>query len=403
MKQVKILSLIAVFSLFILILASCVPGGTQPAQGWSGTIFNDGIIYVSSMDGKVMAVDPSARKQELPFPSSNGEWSFTIATTPSGGMSCGSSSMPVSMYGTPAVINDLVYMGIYNGKVLAINPSTRSQDLPFPQMKDREWAYPRTDKAIEPIVGSPAVDENSVYVSSSDGRVYALDMSLGDEKWKSEPLSDKLWTTPVIKDSTLYVSTFDGHIYTLSTEDGRILPWTFEGEAGFVSSPVLYKDTIFVGSFDRNLYAVKIGADKPLWKFPAGNWFWAAPVISEEIIYAGCLDGKIYAIDADSGKEVWKEPFDAESPIVASPLLVDGSLVVAAESGNVYVINPKTGIGERIKNPKNDNRPSIDARVWASLCANEGVVYVRGQDNWLYALDIEKGRITWKLPLTIEE
>jgi outer membrane protein assembly factor BamB len=45
---------------------------------------------------------------------------------------------------------------------------------------------------------------------------------------------------------------------------------------------------------------------------------------------------------------------------------------------------------------------SIDALVRGSLCVQEGVVYVRAQDNCLYALDIEKGWISWQLPLTIK-
>jgi outer membrane protein assembly factor BamB len=250
------------------------------------------------------------------------------------------------------------------------------------------------------------VDENAIYIASSNGRIYSLDKEYGDLNWKSVVLGEKLWTPPVIEGDTIYVSTFDGYIYTLPAKGASptkdVEPsWAFKADVGFVSSPAIGEETdiIFAGSFDNNLYAIKIGSSEPLRSFPGSKWFWGTPIINEGILYAGCLDGKIYAIDADSGKEVWKEPFDAESPIVASPLLVDGSLVVAAESGNVYVINSKTGTGERIKNPGNDNRPSIDTRIWASLCANEGVVYVRGQDNCLYALDIEKGWISWKLSL----
>ncbi|GAI18677.1 unnamed protein product, partial [marine sediment metagenome] len=99
---------------------------------------------------------------------------------------------------------------------------------------------------IGPIVGSPVAVNDTIYVCSSDGKVYALDITYGDEKWKSDPLDDKLWTTPVAKGEAIYVSTFDGYIYALSAKDGSLLPWVFEAETGFVSSPVLYEDTVFV-------------------------------------------------------------------------------------------------------------------------------------------------------------
>jgi outer membrane protein assembly factor BamB len=232
-----------------------------------------------------------------------------------------------------------------------------------------------------------------------------LNTTNGDERWKSEPLADKLWTNPTVTGNTLYVSAFDGHIYALSVETGDLLEWSFKSEAGFASSPVINEDTIYVGSFDRHLYAIKIGSDEPMWKFPqersAGNWFWASPIVYEGIVYAGCLDGKLYSIEAKTGGKLWE--FDTGDPIVSSPVFMDNLLIVANEAGNVYVINRETGTGERIKNPENGNKPTINAQIRASLCAHEGLVYIRGEDNQLYVVDIEKREVSQPISLTKEE
>jgi len=404
----KILICLSILCFLALASGGCV-GGQQKPVGFSGVTAYNEILYLGSVDGKIMAVDPAARKEDLSFPSSTDEWSFAY-TVPSKGISCGSSSVPIAIYGTPAVIDGSVCIGIYNGKVFMISPEARSQNLDFPQARSGEWVYPKADDVIEHIVVSPVVADGTVYICCSDGRVYALDTTYGDEKWKSEPLGDKLWVTPVLREQTLYVSAFDGHIYALSAKDGSLLPWDFESEVGFVSSPVLYDDTIFVGSFDRSLYAVKIGDDKPLWKFPGGDWFWGTPVVKDGVVYAGCLDGKLYAIDAETGKELWGKPFDAkdfkeEDRIVSSPVLIDDVLVVACESGNVYIVNIKTGIGERVKNPddsENVDSPTIDAPIQGSLCILDDIVYIRSQNNYLYAVDVVKGKIDWEFPLTIE-
>jgi len=95
--------------------------------------------------------------------------------------------------------------------------------------------------------------------------------------------------------------------------------------------------------------------------------------------------------------------FDAESPIVSSPVLIDNLLIVGAESGNVYVINPETGVGERIKNRENSDKPTINDQIRASLCAHEGLVYVRGEDNQLYIVDIGNKEVSQPIPLTVEE
>jgi serine/threonine-protein kinase len=388
MKQPKTFFLVAI-ALLPLVLVSCsLFGGAPVSGGWSGTAFHDGIIYVGTRDGRVVAINSSmvainASTQEL-------QWQWPDTATPRS-----------LVYTTPIVHGDLVYVGTYSGQVYALTIARGIE----------RWVYPRTG-SIGAIVGTPVVANETIYISSSDGRVYALDTTYGDLKWKSEPLADKLWTSPAVMGDTLYVSTFDGHIYALSVETGELLNWSFESQAGFASSPVIYEDTIYVGSFDCHLYAIKIGSDVPMWKFPqekpAGNWFWAAPIVSEGIVYAGCLDGKVYAVDAETGEELWP-PFESKdqtgkpAPIVSSPVLIGNLVIVANEAGNVYVINPETGDGERIKNPENDDKPTINAQIKAPLCAHEGLVYIQGEDNQLYVVDIGKKEVREPISLTIEK
>ncbi|MEA1871868.1 MAG: PQQ-binding-like beta-propeller repeat protein [Chloroflexota bacterium] len=398
MKQPKIL-LLVVIALLPLTLVSCAPWGTQSAGGWSGTVFEDGIIYAGTKDGRVVAINSSTE---------NPEWSYsTPVTSSSSGLSCGQTLVPTAIYGTPVVDRDIVYIGTYSGQVLALNMMARSQNLTFPQQRygEWEWGCPIDNAKSNAIIADLLVSTDVIYVSSSNGRVYSLDKEFGDLNWESEILDErhrKLWTSPVIQGNTVYVSTFDGHIYALLAETGELLSWSFESEAGFASSPVIYEDTLFFGSFDRYLYAVKIGSDVPMWEFPqekpAGNWFWASPIVNEGIVYAGCLDGRVYAIEAKTGEKLWE--FDAGDTIVSSPVLMDNLLIVIDESGTVYVFDLGTELLDKAVPLKTI---SIGAAVRSSFCAQEGLVYIRGEDNWIYAVDIDKGGLGWKVSLTIEE
>ena len=374
MKQPKILFLV-VIALLPLILVSCISGGTQPARGWSGTAVHDGIIYVGTVDGRVVAINSSTQSQQ---------WDYTFTST--------------TIYTTPIVDGALVYVGTYSGKVYALS-IVDGEDI---------WVYPR-EGYIGAIVGSPVIADGTIYISSSDGKIYALATTNGKREWETDsPLADKLWTSPVIHGGKLYVNTFDGHIYALSLETGELSDWSFESQAGFASSPVIYEDTIFLGSFDRHLYAVQIGSDVPMWKFPqenpAGNWFWASPIVNEGIVYAGCLDGKLYAISAETGEELWqfesKDSSGKPAPIVSSPVLMDNLLIVTNESGTVYVFDLSAELGDETEPLKTI---SIGAVVRSPFCAQEGLVYIRGEDNWIYIVDIDKGELSWKVSLTIEE
>jgi outer membrane protein assembly factor BamB len=378
MKQPKILFLV-VIALLPLVLVSCIPGRVSVSGGWAGTVFHDGIIYAGSKDGRVVAINSSTQSQQ---------WDYAVNS---------------AIYTTPIVDSDLVYVGTYSGKVLALNMLARSQNLTFPQQRYGEWEWdcPIENAKSNAIVADLAMSDDALYVASSNGRVYSLDKGTGDENWNREDipvLAEKLWTSPVIQSDTLYISTFDGHIYSLSMETGASLNWSFKAVAGFASSPVIYGDTIFLGSFDRHLYAVKIGGNEPLWKFPqekpAGNWFWASPIVNAGIVYAGCLDGKLYAIEAKTGKKLWE--FDAGSPIVSSPVLMDNLLIVADESGTVYVFNLSAELGDETVPLKTI---SIGAAVRSPFCDQEGLVYIRGEDNQLYVVDIDKGEVSWKVSL----
>jgi len=376
MKQPKILFFVAI-ALLPLILVSCsLFGGASVSGGWAGTAFRDGIIYAGSRDGRVVAINSSTQSQS---------WNYTFTST--------------TIYTTPIVDGDLVYVGTYSGQVYALTIARGIE----------RWVYPRIG-SIGAIVGRPVVANETIYISSSDGRVYALNTTYGDLRWKSEPLADKLWTSPTVMGDALYVSTFDGHIYALSVETGELLDWSFKAEAGFASSPVIYEDTIYVGSFDRHLYAIKIGSNVSMWKFPqekpASNWFWASPIINEGIVYAGCLDGKLYAIGAETGEELWqfesKDPRGKPAPIVSPPVLIGNLLIVVNESGTVYVFDLGAELGDEAVPLKTI---SIGADVRSSFCAHDGLVYIRGENNSIYVVDIDKGEVVegWPVSLTIKK
>ena len=377
MKQAKISLFVAVLLLSSVGL-SCIPGQGQPATGWSGTAFYDGVIYAGTLDGRVVALN--ATSEEV-------QWSRPIGTERSSGMSCGQSSVSSAIYATPVVDGDLVYIGTYGGQVYALTIDRGTE----------RWIHPRTG-SIGAIVGGPVIANETIYISSSDGRVYALAMAHGDEKWKSQRLADKLWTGPTAAGDTLYVSTFDGHIYALSAETGGLLDWSFESEAGFASSPVIREGTIYVGSFDNNLYAIEIGASEAVWKSAGRMWFWAAPVVHEGVVYAGCLDGKLYVLDAETGDKMGE--YDAGSPIVCSPVMMDDLLIVTDESGTVHVFDLNAEPQDKATLLK---AIPIGAAVRSPFCAHAGLVYIRGEDNRMYVVDVDKGRISWEFSLATEE
>lgn len=405
MKAIRF-SIFIALGLVVLSSVGCI--GAPPPQGFAGVTSDGQNLFVGSADGKILVLDATARAANSAFPSP-GEWSYAITTERKGTFGCGTSQAPSILYGTPVLIDGHLCIGTYDGKVLMMESEARSTNLVFPQTREGEWMYPRTEKKIGPVVGSPAIEGDRVIISSSvrDGShtlgvVYALDRLFGDELWVSEPLDGKLWVTPAVVDGVVYVTTFDGRIYSLDAASGRILPWVFQNEFGFVSSPLAGDGMLYVGSFDRSLNAIPVGSDAAAWTYEAGNWFWATPLLSDGVLYAPSLDGKLYALKADSGTPLWGVPYDAADAIAASPVLVGDDVVVVTKKGDVHVINAATGLGGRVPNPTNEKATTCNSQVIASPCYYQGTVYVRAQDNVLYAIDPVLKKVAFTFSLKTE-
>lgn len=358
------------------------------------------------MDGGVVALSLSARSQEKAFPSeSDGEWELRVKAPAAAAPMCGplgcAPAPRVAIYGTPVVAGDLVYIGTYNGKVMAINrlaPGYDEEGNPS-WKKQGEWVYPRGQTSyIGAIVGSLVCVEDTLYVGSSDGKVYALDAVYGEKRWEFDT-GGKIWKSPAVKDGVVYVGNYEGKLYALSSQDGNLLG-EMELPASPASSPVVSGGSVFIGTFDRHLYAVGIPAGTQEWdferakkrEFKGDKWFWADPVVQESVVYAGCLDHKIYAFDIGSGRELWQ--FPADSPIVSTPVLVNDLLVAVSELGTMYVLKADSGVLQRTV--------SIGYSVMAPLYAEENMVYVHARDRCVYSVDVQSGGIAWKFSSDID-
>jgi outer membrane protein assembly factor BamB len=368
-------------------------------QGWSGFTGEDGILYFGGIDGRVFAISLEARSQNLNFPSEN-EWVFTIPRTGTPGTICGPACAPStpqqSIYATPVVVADLVCVSTYSGetgRVVAINRLSPGFTDGVPQRSKGEWTYPGGGfGSLGAVVGTPVVVDDTLYVGTSNGYLYALDTVYGERKWEFNT-GAKIWTSPVVDDGVIYISNYEKKLFAVSIDDGTQI-WSTELPSSIASSPAVSTDNIFVGTFDNRLYAVDRATGNIKWDFQGGNWFWSRPVVKGDTVYAGCLDHNIYAIDATTGKELWRFPTDgqiASEPVLAASLLVVASNILDSKSGEIYILDTNN-------NGQEKSVVSVSGEVMAPLYAQGDMVYVHASNFTVYGLDIQKGAKIWEFP-----
>lgn len=267
-----------------------------------------------------------------------------------------------------------------------------------------KWRF----KTEGPIRADAVVDGKKVFVSSTDGKLYALSKEDGRRLWKFNA-HGALTGEPAISDHMIVVTNRKNKVYAINRKNGR-LKWKFrmgpdiqvpysEWEY-FSAAPVIANGKIYVASGDGNLYALNQWSGHVQWKFRTEAPMRATPLISGNTIYQPSSDGFVYALNAESGQLLWKFAtagaqynsadygFDRKS-IFTKPILVGDTLVVAARDGNVYAIDTDTQTAKW---------SFSYGSAWAMSTAVEGnTVYVGwSSNNHFSAINLDSGTEKWK-------
>jgi outer membrane protein assembly factor BamB len=356
-------------ALLVLFLSTAFIACVGP-RGWPGASVEGGTLFVGTMDGRVLALNPDDASLEWDWQPSK-----TTVTNPIG---CGGglAARGGKFYGSPVIAQGIAYVGTFTGQVYAIDAAT-GQEI---------WNY----NIKSAIVGGMAVNNSTLFLGTSDGKLHALDIS-GD--YPSEVFvfraGGSIWSTPVVHDNIVYFGSLDHNLYAVDATTGQT-KWVFKASGEIAATPLVFGGIVYVGSLDNKLYAVDADTGQPRWVFEeAGNWFWSNPVYSNSTIYAGSFDHYVYAIDAGNGTPVWPKPFETGGRIYSSPTVSGETLVVASDDGKIYGIDLAAGT----------ERWQLDtkSKPLSSLCALGDQVYANTQDNVLWAVNARNGAVIWRL------
>ncbi len=273
--------------------------------------------------------------------------------------------------------------------------------LDTPKVK---WRF----KTEGPVRADAVVDGEKVFVSSTDGKLYALNKNDGQQLWKFRTRG-ALAGEPAISGNTVVVVSRNNKVYALNRHNGRLkwkfrmrpeLPVSYSEWRYFSASPVIANGKVYIGSGDGYLYALDQRHGYPLWKFRTDGPIRATPLVVGSTIYQPSDDGFVYALNAETGRYLWKfetagaqyvssdHGFDRKA-IYAKPILVGDTLIIGSRDGNVYAIDIDTQTAKWTFSY---------GSTWAMSTAVEGdTVYVGwSTNNHFSALDLNTGVEKWK-------
>ena len=273
-----------------------------------------------------------------------------------------------SIWSSPAIVDNKVYVGSNDGKIYCLNALTGAHI----------WSYTTNDI----VDSSPAVAYGYVYIGSTDNNVYCLDASTGAKIWNYTTGGD-VRSSPTIDSGNLYVGSYDNEMYCLNAFSGALI-WSYTTGGPISSSPAVADGRVFVGSFDDKVYCLNASTGEYIWSYTTGGNVYSSPTVADGLVYVGSADKTLYCLLASSGAIDWyfTTGGDVRSPAVAYNRVYFGSL-----DGKIYCLSTFTGVPLWSY--------TTEGEVRSSPAIADGKVYFGSFDNKVYCLNATDLTYIW--------
>jgi len=164
------------------------------------------------------------------------------------------------------------------------------------------------------IRSDPVIADTTVYVGGDCGKLFALELDTGKEKWSAkivphpESKDQVNWirSAPAVCDGTVVCGADDGVMRAFDAKTGKP-KWQFRTAGRIRSSPAITGDRVVFGSWDGNCYCVNLADGKEFWRrragLEAGVRVHAPVAVANGTVYVeACEDHTVHALDLGTGK-----------------------------------------------------------------------------------------------------
>jgi len=290
-------------------------------------------------------------------------------------------------------------LGIHTAtvRITTSNGVQLSHELIFEVERDekeptRKWAVDLDG----PIQSDPLRVGDTLYVSSLDGKLYALNLLTGKKRW-TFPTKGQFVGSPILDEGTLYVASTDHNLYAVDPANGR-LRWHCDTEVPLFATPSASKSIVCIGGKEK-IFGIDRASGQVRWTQPAGpgSFFQSRAVTDGDTFYLGGWDSTLYALNVLTGTPRWTAKMGRNfyfSPAIASPTLGSGRLYICSNDDTLHAVNLQTGKDDwAVHSPAKG-----DGFGYASPVFADGVVYVGGlgSNGDIYAFDAGNGALKWR-------
>lgn len=261
---------------------------------------------------------------------------------------------------------------------------------------DQPFATGNTIQSSAVLVGQ------TLYATSFDKNIYALDARNGRRRW-STATKGAIYSSPCVSGDNLYVGSMDGTFYALDARSGHTL-WTYKTDSPIFATAATAKDTVcFAGN--KHIYGLDARTGKEQWTVPAGSFFQSRAATDGTSFYIGGWDNTLYAIDAESGSVRWQVKMGRANsghgalsfyyaPAIAWPCVSDGRVFAATNDSTLHCLDAATGNELwTARHPQGGDKIGYSSPL---AVGNRVFIGALGPNGDVYAFDTATGKPIWR-------
>ena len=259
----------------------------------------------------------------------------------------------------PVLVDDNLYVAERRGLLVALDANTgkRQWSKDFSVYRDRGffasiaklWSRGETAR-----LSSLAYANNTLYLGSENGYLFALDASNGEQRWQAV-ISGEILAPATVEDQTVVVNTGAGSLYAFNEETGEEL-WRSESDVPplslrGISTPLATNGGVLVGTSTGHLKVSVLDTGLTAWETaiatPTGATelerivdIDAKPLIFGGTVYTVAYNGTLAAVEFRSGRVIWKREYGSFRNVTLS----GNRLFVVDINSNIYALDRRNGV-----------------------------------------------------------
>ena len=204
---------------------------------------------------------------------------------------------------------------------------------PVPYPHEIKWSY----SSGGPLLNSPAVAGDLVYLTTETGKLVALDRTTGLPVWEhitGFPSS----STPAVAGRLVVYAIRPGRILAVDAITGA-LQWERDMGSPILASPVVRDGTVYIGVGDHKLYALDIASGAVLWSFTTDDWVISAVCLADNALVVVSKDNLLHVVDTNTGRRRLVYDTGRARQILGGPATQADRVYVGSQKGRVWAIN----------------------------------------------------------------